>query len=140
MRKKIDLDIATEDWMKARFPTPERYEAHIRRFSAFSAEGREAQMDRDRKRALLADELDLYTDMHAPLYMQSGRITIYATGSFDAKGLNRLMNREIVWEGRTYTFANMRADAVMTGDTYMGEYNESATARMEIVYEKEGGL
>lgn len=136
-KKVLDLAVATEEWMRARFKRPDgifSYDSHIshRLGGRQDHPERESILAADRISTLLADELDL--DSVERLYLERGNITIYAGRSLDAKNLNRLMNTELHHNGAVYRFIRIGLKADMESDRYMGEITEFPRALFEIEY------
>ncbi len=127
-RKRIDLNLATMEWLAGTTYRDRAFERDIERYHP----DRQPEERTKRLRSMyLSAALDHMTVSRVSVERFHPKIT-FTTGSLNAKDLNRLMNSEIHLDGSVYVFEDLSPTGHEEGDIYMGEHTSYAVHEIKV--------
>lgn len=129
-RKRIDLDLATMEWLAGTIYRDRAFERDITRYHP----DRQPEERTKRLRSMyLSAALGDISVSRVSVETFHPKIT-FTTRSLNAKDLNRLMNSEIHLDGKTYVFSELSPTGHEEGDIYWGEHTSYAVHEIEVEF------
>ncbi len=107
-RMKIDLNLATEEWIANERYASRRFESHKRQIESWSERSKNESLERHILTAYLSKAIG-----HSIEWATIGKqyVSIRLNGSFTARDLSRLINTEIVRDGNSMVFQSLSSES-----------------------------
>ncbi len=130
-RKKIELDLATEYWLKAHLGD-KHFLQMVRHYDAWEPKDRAPVVLGLARCEFLSEALGGISVERFVTSWQDFELQV--RGDLDAKALNRLMNCEIHFGPHIYMFSRIKGDTFSESSSYYGEWTDSTYGCMSVTY------